>query len=194
MTGSPSNCPEAASSARHQGKRKKEKRPRYRSFLFPFAFFLLPWSVGCGDAKTVKLQGTVTLDGKPLAGAMVTFLPLNEKAGRAGGGRSDSGGNFRLTTFKTDDGLLPGQYRVTVVMPDDDPANVTGGNPMEMDEKAKRAYFSKASPQARREAAKHKTKKASPIPAVYSDPLKTPLKETVPPGRPVKIELQSTVP
>ena len=76
----------------------------------------------------------------------------------------------------------------------DDPANVTGGNPMEMDERAKRAYFSKASPQGRREAAKHKTKKASPIPAIYGDPLKTPLKEAVPPGRPVKIELQSTVP
>ena len=61
---------------------------------------------------------------------------------------------------------------------------------MEMDEKAKRAYFSKASPQGRAEAAKHKTKKASPIPAVYGDPLKTPLKETVPPDGPVKIELR----
>ena len=194
MMASPLSCPEAASLARYQGKRQKEKGPRYRSFLFPFAFFLLPWSVGCGDAKTVKVQGTVALDDKPLAGAMVTFLPVNEKEGRAGGGRTDSGGNFRVTTFKTDDGLLPGQYRVTVVMPDDDPANVSGGNPMEMDEKAKRAYFSKASPQGRREAAKRKTKKASPIPALYGDPLKTPLKETVPAGRPVKIELQSTVP
>jgi hypothetical protein len=158
------------------------------------SLLLLLMSVGCGDAKTVKVQGTVTLDGKPLAGAMVTFLPLSEKEGRAGGGRTDSGGNFRLTTFKTDDGLLPGQYRVTVVMPDDDRANVTGGNPMEMDEKAKRAYFSKGSSQGRREAAKRKTKKPSPIPAVYGDPLKTPFKETVPHGRPVKIELKSTEP
>lgn len=64
---------------------------------------------------------------------------------------------------------------------------------MQMDDKAKRAFFSKASPQGRAEAAKHKTKKASPIPAVYGDPLKTPLKETVPPDRPIKIELRSTV-
>jgi hypothetical protein len=127
-----------------------------------------------------------------LAGATVTFLPVNEKEGRAAGGRTQADGSFRLTTFKIDDGALPGQYRVTVVMPDDDPANVSGGNPMAMDDKAKRAFFSKASPQGKREAAKHKIKKTSPIPAVYGDPLKTPLKETVPPDRPVKIELQST--
>jgi hypothetical protein len=147
------------------------------------AIFLLS---GCGDAKAVKIQGDVTLDSKPLAGATVTFVPFNEKEGRAAAGRTESDGSFQLMA-------LPGQYRVTVVMPDDDPANVTGGNPMEMDEKAKRAYFSKASPQGRAESAKHKTKKASPIPTVYGDPLKTPLKETVPPKGPVKIELRTTV-
>jgi hypothetical protein len=165
---------------------------RYRWFLCCFSLFLLPWSVGCGDAKTVKIQGALTLDGKPLAGAMVTFLPFNEKEGRAAGGRTDSSGSFHLTTFKTDDGALPGKYRVTVVMPEDDPANVSGGNPMEMDDKAKRAFFSRASPQGKKEAAKRKAKKPSPIPAIYGDPLKTPLQETVPTGRAVKIELLST--
>jgi hypothetical protein len=191
MTGSPSTCPEAY---REQGKRQKAKgKNKKASFLFPFSFFLLPWLVGCGDAKPVKVQGAVTLDGKPLAGAMVTFLPFNEKQGRAAAGLTQADGSFRLTTGKIDDGALPGQYRVTVVMPNDDPANVSGGNPMEMDDKAKRAFFSKASPAGKAEAAKHKTKKVSPIPAVYGEPLKTPLKETVPPDRPVKIELQSTV-
>ena len=194
MTGSPSSCPEAAGAQSAKRGARGALCDRLavgalRSVLR--ALLLLPLaSVGCGDAKAVKIQGAVTLDGKPLAGATVTFLPFNEKEGRAAGGRTESDGSFRLTTFKTNDGALPGQYRVTVVMPDDDPANVTGGNPMEMDEKAKRAYFSKASPQGRAEAAKHKTKKASPIPAVYGDPLKTPLKETVPPDGPVKIELR----
>jgi hypothetical protein len=142
----------------------------------------------------VKVQGAVTLDGKPLAGAMVTFLPSGEKGGgRPAGGRTDADGSFRLTTFKADDGALPGHYRVTVVMPDDDPANVSGGNPMEMDEKARRAYFSKASPQGRAEAAKRKAKKASPVPAVYGDPLKTPLEGNVPPDRPVQFDLRTSV-
>jgi hypothetical protein len=169
MMGSLSICPEAAA-----------RLALAASLLLPLA------SAGCRDATAVKVQGNVTLDGKPLAGATITFLPLDEKEGRAAGGRSEPEGSFRLE-------VMPGQYRVTVVMPDDDPANVTGGNPMEMDEKTKRAYFSKASPQGRALSAKQKTKKVSPIPALYGDALKTPLRETVPPNGSVKIELRSTV-
>src|SRR5262245_4436516 len=68
---------------------------------------------GCGGSGTVKVRGTVTLDGKPLSGAMVTFVPAEEK-GRAASGATQADGSFRLTTFKPDDGALPGDYKVMV--------------------------------------------------------------------------------
>src|SRR5215204_672559 len=75
---------------------------------------LLPLAAGCGQAKTVKVQGVVTLDGKPLPGATVTFSPIQE--GRAASGRTDTDGSFRLTTYRTDDGALPGEYKVIVAV------------------------------------------------------------------------------
>src|SRR5437867_12591753 len=70
--------------------------------------------VGCGSpTKAVKVQGTVTLDGKPFPGATVTFTPV-EATGKPASGRSESDGGFQLTTFKPDDGALPGDYKVVV--------------------------------------------------------------------------------
>src|SRR5262249_9934025 len=68
--------------------------------------------VGCGS-DTVKVRGPVTLDGKPLPmGTAVTFVPVDK--GRSATGATQADGSFRLTTFKPEDGALPGEYKVTV--------------------------------------------------------------------------------
>jgi hypothetical protein len=64
---------------------------------------------GCGGP--VDVRGKVTLNGSPLAGATVVFIPESE--GREAGALTDEEGNFQLTNSKTD-GTLPGEYRVTV--------------------------------------------------------------------------------
>src|SRR5260370_23138369 len=64
---------------------------------------------GCGGPEPV--QGKVTMNGKPAAGATVVFIP--EGGGPEAGAQTDEEGNFRLTGTKTE-GITPGVYRVTV--------------------------------------------------------------------------------
>ena len=59
-----------------------------------------------------KVSGTVTYKGKPVSGAVVSFMM--ERAPRAATGTTDSNGNYKLTTFDTNDGALVGTHKVTV--------------------------------------------------------------------------------
>src|SRR5713226_3122156 len=69
---------------------------------------------GCGGAKKlVKVEGKVTLDGAPLDGAMVKFMPQGG-SGQPATGLTGTDGKFRLTTYVTGDGALPGDYSVTI--------------------------------------------------------------------------------
>ncbi|NMC19814.1 MAG: carboxypeptidase regulatory-like domain-containing protein [Thermogutta sp.] len=73
---------------------------------------------GGGGAKlnTVKVSGTVTLDGAPLPGATVSFVPKSDGA-RAAFGTTDENGRFTLTTLNPGDGAMPGSYAVSVTKP-----------------------------------------------------------------------------
>src|SRR5207245_8454223 len=86
---------------------------------------------GCGgQAEPVKGEGVVTLDGKPLEGARVTFLP--ESAGAfVASGKTDYEGNFLLSTPGLGLGALPGEYKVVLShIPagedDGEPADLSG--------------------------------------------------------------------
>ncbi|GIW99923.1 MAG: hypothetical protein KatS3mg111_3256 [Pirellulaceae bacterium] len=70
---------------------------------------------GCGGDKlpTVPVSGVVTLDGKPLEGATVTFVPQSPGA-RTASALTGSDGRFVLTTVKGGDGAVPGTYAVTI--------------------------------------------------------------------------------
>lgn len=85
---------------------------------------------GCGSGrpKTVPVTGVVTLDGKPIEGANVTFYPDTGEAGSQGGqqkktdaasrpatGTTDKDGKFTLKTFEPGDGALPGKYKVAII-------------------------------------------------------------------------------
>src|SRR5262245_39746565 len=71
--------------------------------------------VGCGGtSKTVPTTGRVTYNGKPVPRANVSFTPV-EGSGRAASGLTDNNGYFKLGTFSTSDGALPGNYRISVI-------------------------------------------------------------------------------
>jgi len=90
--------------------------------VLPLAVLLSPLLVGCGASegpKTVKVSGTVTLDGKPLADADVNFVSKTH----AGYGKTDKDGKFQLVS-----GAVVGENIVYFSKIDDpkfvdDPAN-----------------------------------------------------------------------
>jgi hypothetical protein len=133
---------------------------------------------GCG--RTVAVKGVVTLDGKPVPGATVLFVPEAGGDGRPASGLSDDAGQFRLTTYRPGDGAVPGTYRVVVTK--------TEGmsTPPDPDHASKARFLDH---RKRSEGRRHRK---PTLPAVYGDPETTTLRCTVPPDRPVTVELSST--
>lgn len=80
---------------------------------------LLCFMVGCfGSDKIVPVSGLVTLDGKPLPGAVVGFEPIAQqgdlKAGYGSYSKTDDEGRYTLRSLKNEEGALVGQHRVSV--------------------------------------------------------------------------------
>lgn len=72
---------------------------------------------GCGSTEspyppTVPVDGTVTYQGEPLEGALVTF---KRAEGKGAVGRTDAAGHFQLTTYVPNDGAEVGSYQVEIV-------------------------------------------------------------------------------
>ncbi|MBW3598603.1 MAG: carboxypeptidase-like regulatory domain-containing protein [Planctomycetes bacterium] len=73
---------------------------------------------GCGGSglDTAPVTGTVTLDGEPLSGATVTFVP--ERTGMeapSSQGMTDAQGRYALSVVATgDEGAVIGQHQVTI--------------------------------------------------------------------------------
>src|SRR6476620_3867291 len=70
---------------------------------------------GCPNSRpaTYRETGTVTMQGKPVAGAVITFVPTSHE-GQAASAITDSEGKYALTTWQAGDGARPGEYRVKV--------------------------------------------------------------------------------
>ncbi len=62
--------------------------------------------------EMVKVSGTLTLDGEPVAGAHIRFSP--EGKGPAAFAETDTRGRYQLRTFDPGDGAIPGKYRISV--------------------------------------------------------------------------------
>jgi hypothetical protein len=80
---------------------------------------ILGCSGGSKPYKTAAVSGRVTLDGRPLAGARVTFQPVHDpQAGLMSGpeahGVTDADGNYALTTVFDDTGATIGRNRVMI--------------------------------------------------------------------------------
>jgi len=149
-------------------------------FLFPTLLCI----AGCGNANLSKVEGVVTLDGAPLPGAMVSFMPVG--GGRAASGLTGGDGYFQLTTFRTDDGALAGDYRVIVVLDEQERKDVSNMTNQEKQE----ARIGTMTPQGKKKQAEKKSKKRPQVPEIYSDIKKTPLKEVVPTNGKIELALK----
>ncbi|WP_437192166.1 carboxypeptidase-like regulatory domain-containing protein [Planctomicrobium sp. SH527] len=95
--------------------------------------------LGCGGGtekaslpNTVPVTGTIKLDGKPLAGATVVFVPKSGTAGIECTGTTDAEGRYTLKQLRGGDGAPPGTYSVVVsalVGPDGKPLNLPPDTP-----------------------------------------------------------------
>lgn len=85
---------------------------------FRWIAFCLLAMAGCGNPrpKLVPVEGTVTLDGEVVEGAIVAFEMINPPAeyGRPSSAITDAAGKFQVQTYEPGDGLPPGKYRVLV--------------------------------------------------------------------------------
>jgi hypothetical protein len=122
---------------------------------------------GCGGDGKVSVSGVVTLDGQPVEGAVVTFIPVEKNQGQFAHGTTDKDGAFQLSTTKPNDGAFPGEYKVTVVYAEGAEPPPAGG--------VREAFagFQKAQGQ-KRKAPKYR------IPDEYGDPARTGLRQKVP--------------
>lgn len=142
-------------------------------------FSMCLFSAGCGMGQkkepvipSVPVSGGVTLDGKPLATATVTFYPEEGAAGIECTGVTDDSGKYQLHPLRGGEGAPAGKYKVTV-------SHYTGpgGKPLVM---------TKDSPPPADLGA------VESLPGRYSDLRLTTLTATVPPeGGTVDFELKS---
>ena len=82
------------------------------------AILLLPFFIGCAENNpfgTVYVEGTVTMDGEPIEGVHVTFMPRDPGADLSAGGITNASGRFTLTAggSPAGSGAVPGSYDVT---------------------------------------------------------------------------------
>jgi len=161
----------------------------HRSYWPGLVAVLMVAGLGCSSkAKPVKFDGLVTYDDKPLGGATVQFIPLDTR-GQPALGVTDSNGVVRLTTYNPEDGVLPGDYKITVKKMKGDRASDTkpsANNKMEW-----MANYQKIAKEITLE--QYDPKKWTLIPLIYANGDKTPLKCQVPPpeGK-LAIPLRST--
>ena len=93
---------------------------KHFSILLLAAFFVAVSGCGDGGLKTYPVSGTVTYQGKPLAGATVGFSPKVPGEGDGGFARTDEKGFYQLQTTqgRVNAGTTPGEYYVTITKVD----------------------------------------------------------------------------
>jgi hypothetical protein len=148
--------------------------------------------VGCGS-KRVPVNGTVTMDGKAVAGASVVFTSEDGKVTAAG--QTDESGNFALT-YLNEEGVPPGSYKVTVaktaIVEGQAPGDPAAGGDAKDYTKEMKGRVQKAAPPGPVSLAPKVKETPSLLPQVYANSATTPLKVTVPaPDNKVTIELKA---
>ncbi|HVJ86634.1 MAG TPA: hypothetical protein VM452_13375 [Caulifigura sp.] len=71
---------------------------------------------GCGDGgpKLCEVEGTVTLDGKPVPGAELTFIPQNVPTTMMSYGGTDEAGHYTLGFTASKTGAIPATHHVRI--------------------------------------------------------------------------------
>jgi hypothetical protein len=92
----------------------------FRRFVMLVLGLALPWLSGCnsGGPQMVPIRGIVTYKGAPLTDVsqgIVRYLPRAAGSrAREATGRIKPDGSFVMTTFQKDDGVVAGEYDITV--------------------------------------------------------------------------------
>jgi hypothetical protein len=85
--------------------------------------FCILAALGCGCNRgpvlpeLVPVHGTVTLDGKPLSGASIAFVPIGNTRGTGADGCTDNNGQYEVFDRRGQKGAPVGEYRVSIVKP-----------------------------------------------------------------------------
>ena len=124
-------------------------------------------SLGCGAGEgepTYSVTGTVTLNGAPVEGVAVSFVP--DGSGQSAVGVTDASGKYALTTRKKDDGATVGRYKVSFAKYEGQPPAAAGSTKVHADYDVSNEYPPGYNPDAVPEAAPAKNL----LPPKYSDP------------------------
>jgi len=153
------------------------------SLVFVALLFLI--SMGCGGGDTVPVNGTVTLDGIPLANANVVFHAV--ASGRPAVARTNASGQFSLSSIGENDGAYPGDYTITIVAVSETPAPDANVDPMkDLDQhiengmKELNKEQNEMQPRRSHESLVHEN---------YTSVAKSPLEITVPNDGPIELKL-----
>ena len=78
-----------------------------------YVLLILVVAVGCSDGrpKRVPVSGQVLIDGKPVEGGSIQFIPEGD---RPSSSDLDDEGRFTLRCFEEDDGAVTGTHKVLV--------------------------------------------------------------------------------
>lgn len=150
-------------------------------------------AAGCGSGA-VEVKGVLTMDGKPVEGATVTYTA--EDGSKAFSGMTDSSGAFSLEG-SGGSGALPGEYKVVVVkaskIPGVENMSPESGDYKKMMEKmGKQQMKPQTGPAMPPPPGSDGDGVKTELPAVYANVKTTPLTAKVPPpSQPVQIELKS---
>lgn len=117
-------------------------------------FALAVLLTGCGTTASnqpplMPVSGTVTLDGKPISGVAISFIPIGATHSTGASGYTDNAGRYKIMATRGGTGTPVGEYRVVAikwVMPDgsDFPTNSKVG-PMNIKSPAKQVLPAKYS-------------------------------------------------
>jgi hypothetical protein len=81
---------------------------------------------GCGRSDLGTVSGTVTLDGQPLEGAQVVFMPQGE--GAPSYGQTDAQGLYSLTHTSGHPGALIGSHTVSISVEEEEEYDASGSD------------------------------------------------------------------
>ena len=109
---------------------------------FSIVLVIAGLAAGCDQQPygLAPVSGTVTLDGKPVSGAQVSFQPQggagNENPGPGSTGTCDSSGRYELKTIRDEPGAVTGPHAVRIYGP-----KSSGGSHSDTDAPGRKELF-----------------------------------------------------
>ena len=82
--------------------------------LFMSGCFHSPPAVDYSSLRLARVQGRVTLDGKPVAGASISFEDVRTQPPRISSGTTDDSGHYTMDYDSTQPGVLPGEKIIRI--------------------------------------------------------------------------------